>query len=115
MTRDYCSSRAPLRPKKIPGWTFAMIDFIQAAASMKALMKLLVAIFIVSTAGGADFPQPYNSQQETIPFTKPADALKGVHLPEGFHATLFASEPQVEQPIGFTTDARGRIWVAENA
>lgn len=62
----------------------------------------------------AEFPEPYNSQQETIPFTKPADALKGVHLPAGFKATLFAAEPEVRQPIGFATDARGRIWVAEN-
>src|SRR5687768_15552437 len=80
-------------------------------------MKHFLAVLIFAAtkfAWGADFPQIYNSQQETIPFTKPDEALKGVRLPAGFHATLFASEPQVQQPIGFTTDARGRIWVAEN-
>src|SRR6266404_4453594 len=34
-------------------------------------------------------------------------------LPEGFKATLFAGEPDVVQPIAFTIDQRGRLWVAE--
>ena len=42
------------------------------------------------------------------------EAVKAISLPEGFHAELFASEPMVRQPIGYTVDARGRLWVAEN-
>jgi len=34
-------------------------------------------------------------------------------VPDGFHASLVASEPDVVQPISFTIDARGRLWVAE--
>ena len=34
-------------------------------------------------------------------------------LPPGFHATLFAGEPDVVQPIAFTFDDRGRLWVVE--
>jgi putative membrane-bound dehydrogenase-like protein len=34
-------------------------------------------------------------------------------LPEGFSATLFCGEPDVVQPIAFTFDDRGRLWVAE--
>ena len=34
-------------------------------------------------------------------------------LPPGFNATLFAGEPDVVQPIAFTTDDRGRLWVVE--
>src|SRR5688500_7384684 len=37
-----------------------------------------------------------------------------IEVPAGFHATLFASEPDVQQPIGIATDERGRLWVAEN-
>jgi putative membrane-bound dehydrogenase-like protein len=81
---------------------------------MKSLLAILVCCAPVLRLNAAEFPQPYNTQEESIPFTKPEDALKGIHLPEGFRATLFAAEPQVEQPIGFATDARGRIWVAEN-
>jgi putative membrane-bound dehydrogenase-like protein len=35
-------------------------------------------------------------------------------LPEGFRVSLFAGEPDVVQPIAFTIDPRGRLWVAEN-
>lgn len=44
----------------------------------------------------------------------PAQTVKSLKLPEGFTATLFAGEPDLVQPIGFTFDDRGRIWVAEN-
>jgi putative membrane-bound dehydrogenase-like protein len=34
-------------------------------------------------------------------------------VPEGFQVQLFAAEPDVQQPIGFCIDDRGRLWVAE--
>ena len=34
-------------------------------------------------------------------------------VPDGFQVTLFAGEPDVQQPVGFCFDDRGRIWVAE--
>lgn len=43
----------------------------------------------------------------------PQAAVKAMALPEGFRATLFAAEPDVVQPIAFTFDDRGRVWVAE--
>jgi hypothetical protein len=42
-----------------------------------------------------------------------AKAARTMLLPEGFHATVFAAEPDVVQPISFCIDARGRLWVAE--
>ncbi|MSU59454.1 MAG: DUF1080 domain-containing protein [Pedosphaera sp.] len=41
------------------------------------------------------------------------EAAKGMTLPPGFKATLFAGEPDVQQPIAFAIDDRGRLWVAE--
>jgi putative membrane-bound dehydrogenase-like protein len=43
----------------------------------------------------------------------PAEAVKAITMPPGFSATLFAGEPDVHQPIAFTMDDRGRLWVAE--
>jgi putative membrane-bound dehydrogenase-like protein len=44
----------------------------------------------------------------------PADkAAASVSLPPGFKATIFASEPDVHQPIAMAFDDRGRLWVAE--
>lgn len=41
------------------------------------------------------------------------DALKNIQLPGGFKADLVISEPDLVQPIAFTFDERGRIWVIE--
>ncbi|MFM8218475.1 MAG: PVC-type heme-binding CxxCH protein, partial [Planctomycetaceae bacterium] len=60
------------------------------------------------------FPKPVNTQPETTPKTTPDQALENVRLPEGFRASVFASEPDVRQPIAICTDERGRLWVAEN-
>ena len=42
------------------------------------------------------------------------EAPKRMTLPAGFSATLFAGEPDLVQPMGFTFDDRGRLWVVEN-
>lgn len=43
----------------------------------------------------------------------PLEAAKTMQVPPGFRVTLFAGEPDVKQPIGFSIDDRGRLWVAE--
>jgi putative membrane-bound dehydrogenase-like protein len=43
----------------------------------------------------------------------PEEAAKAMTMPPGFKATLFAGEPDVQQPIAFAIDDRGRLWVAE--
>lgn len=44
----------------------------------------------------------------------PQEALAKMHLPPGFKATVFAAEPDVQQPIACCWDERGRLWIAEN-
>lgn len=43
----------------------------------------------------------------------PEDAAKAMTVPEGFTVTLFAGEPDVQQPIAMALDDRGRLWIAE--
>jgi len=51
---------------------------------------------------------------DSSPALLPADkAAQQMVLPDGFHATVFAAEPDVVQPISFCIDSRGRLWVAE--
>lgn len=50
---------------------------------------------------------------EAEPLT-PHEALRRMQVAEGFRVELVAAEPRVRQPIAFTFDARGRIWVAES-
>ena len=44
---------------------------------------------------------------------EPEAAAKAMTVPDGFHVQLAAGEPQVHQPVAFTIDERGRLWVAE--
>jgi len=52
-------------------------------------------------------------QAEYAKGPSPADALKSMQLPGGFKAELIAAEPDLVQPMAFTFDERGRIWVVE--
>ncbi|MDA0283155.1 MAG: c-type cytochrome [Planctomycetota bacterium] len=65
-------------------------------------------------AADGDFPRLINTENPESKLTTAADALKGITLPEGFRVTLFAAEPDINQPIALATDDRGRLWVAEN-
>jgi putative membrane-bound dehydrogenase-like protein len=56
-----------------------------------------------ATAANEEAPEPF----------APAVAAETMIVPEGFHVTLFAGEPDVRQPISFCIDDRGRLWVAE--
>src|SRR4051812_30710251 len=78
---------------------------------------MIVLLFVVAASGvawGAETAAPRDSQAESIALTTPQQAAASFTLPEGFAVSLFAAEPDVRQPIGLTTDARGRLWVAEN-
>ena len=62
----------------------------------------------------ADQPAaPPNTQPLTTPFTPPEEAVKSFRLPPGFKISLFAAEPDIQQPIAVTMDHKGRLWVVE--
>src|SRR4051812_44061589 len=87
---------------------------------MYALRSILAgsfSAFMLFTASGraADFPAIYNSETDTnAVLLSPQEALSKLKLPPGFKATVFAAEPDVQNPIGMGWDGRGRLWVAEN-
>ncbi len=78
------------------------------------MKPVLLALVFSSFAAAAEFPALYNSDPGNPQPTPAKEALKMLKLPEGFKATLFAAEPDVQNPIGMAWDARGRMWVAEN-
>jgi len=39
--------------------------------------------------------------------------VQGMMVTDGFQAELVAAEPEVQQPIAFTFDELGRLWVVE--
>jgi putative membrane-bound dehydrogenase-like protein len=51
------------------------------------------------------------ADQKPLP---PEQAAAGFRLPPGFHASVFAAEPDVQNPVAMAWDTRGRLWIAEN-
>ncbi len=74
----------------------------------------LLAVFACLSLHAADFPAPFDTEKKLEKFLTPEQALRKLELPQGFQATLCAAEPDVQNPIAMTWDARGRLWVAEN-
>jgi putative membrane-bound dehydrogenase-like protein len=62
------------------------------------------------------FPAPYNSgtEKDKSPPLSAAAVVAKMKLPPGFQATVFAAEPDVQNPIAMAWDGKGRLWVAEN-
>ncbi|MDX2035556.1 MAG: c-type cytochrome [Isosphaeraceae bacterium] len=61
-----------------------------------------------------DFPMPLDTEKDPGHPLDPPAAVRALSLPPGFRANLFASEPEVRNPIAAAWDPRGRLWVAEN-
>ena len=82
--------------------------------SRPGLGVVAVTLLAASTLA-ADFPAPYNSEQDqSAAPPSPQESLAKFKLPAGFKATVFAAEPDVQNPIALAWDARGRLWIAEN-
>ncbi len=92
---------------------------IESAAQRVIFARLILAfvcsVMLLRTSAGQDFPEIYNSESDTqAKPMSPADAAAGFKVPAGFKVNVFANEPEVQNPIAMTWDARGRLWVAEN-
>ena len=61
---------------------------------------------------GAPAP-PFTADVVKFAGLKPEQAAKEMTVPAGFEVTLFAGEPDVQQPIAMAIDDRGRLWIAE--
>ena len=70
---------------------------------------------VANYAKADDFPELINTEPlpETTLMTA-EEAAKSFDVPEGFKVSVFASEPDVQNPIAMAWDAKGRLWVAEN-
>src|SRR5919205_4628217 len=79
--------------------------------TLKAPVLLLLTLLAVKAS---EFPPPYNSEPDKSGPMPAAEAAAKMRLPPGFKATVFAAEPDVQNPIAMAWDSRGRLWVAEN-
>ena len=80
---------------------------------MRPIASLLAALLLPVTALLAvDDPPGFPVQPGEG--MSPAETVAGMKVPEGFSIKVFAAEPDIVQPIAFSIDDRGRLWVCEN-
>ncbi len=79
---------------------------------MKTFLPLFLAIASSALAASPleDKGRPV-ATTEALPAAETAQQMK---LPPGFSAQVVAAEPDVVQPVAYTIDDRGRLWVVEN-
>lgn len=56
------------------------------------------------------------AQEEALEeeFLTPEEAAEAMTVKDGFNVNVWAAEPMMKQPMAFTWDNQGRLWVAEN-
>ena len=91
--------------------TFRRGSLFTRAGFRSPLAIVLAVLGLGQPAGGAFLEQAQPSASAPIP---PREAVRRIKLPSGFTVSLFASEPDVVQPIAMAIDHKGRLWVVEN-
>ncbi len=89
--------------------------------------RALAVVFLIATIAGAEEPLPQPARLKSSPVlldlkpnpdrslavTAAQNTVAQMYVPEGFKVEVVASEPNLVQPVAFTFDEQGRIWVAE--
>ena len=80
------------------------------------MIRSVRTVFFLILCGSFTQAEKHNKQHRTsnAPFLKPTEAVAKMEIPEGFEVSIFAAEPDIGEPIAFTFDGRGRVWVVEN-
>ncbi len=86
--------------------------------SITRLASIIAVLVVVISCSGKKEKLPeltYSGEEPRIqnPLS-PEDSQKHIQVPEGFEVELFASEPNIINPIAFTWDERGRLWVVQS-
>ncbi|MEM6472306.1 MAG: PVC-type heme-binding CxxCH protein [Planctomycetota bacterium] len=80
----------------------------------KAIVVLLIGASTAIADDGRNHLPKKQHKDSDAPFLEPAAAVAKMAIPDGFDVSVFASEPDIAEPIAFCFDDRGRMWVAEN-
>ncbi len=60
-----------------------------------------------------DFERKVIDKDPPVSPLSPAESMKKMQLPPGFHVELVASEPMIQEPVAISWDGNGRMYVAE--
>jgi putative membrane-bound dehydrogenase-like protein len=104
------SSRRRLVPLVIGHWSLAIGLSLPAFAEVPKHPKFGFPVYTNAPSGKQLAGQHKPAGNEAY---SPAEAQKLFNVPQGFEVRLFASEPEVVNPVAMSFDERGRLWVVE--
>src|SRR5438067_5573061 len=80
-------------------------------------MTRRLAITLLLAAAAPAFAQKQygfdNRKPSGQPYLTPQESLRRMKVADGWEIHLAAAEPEVINPIAFTVDEKGRLWVVE--
>ncbi|MBA4066295.1 MAG: hypothetical protein C0501_21780 [Isosphaera sp.] len=79
---------------------------------MRTSVALVVALLASPALAQKEFGFD-NRKGSGQPYLKPDETVARFKVPAEFEVKLFAGEPQVVNPVAFTIDEKGRVWVVE--
>src|SRR5260370_39099480 len=83
-----------------------------AMKRLAVLSLLLLASPVSPTIAHAQREYGFdNTKPSGQPYLKPEESVRRMKVADGFEIHLAAAEPDVINPIAFTLDEKGRIWV----
>ena len=80
---------------------------------IQLVYQVLICSLLFSCGLKKDSKKPEFNPNPSSTYNSPEESLKTMHLPEGYHMELVASEPMIKEPVAITWDANGRMYVAE--
>ena len=81
---------------------------------MPRLSLVFLLALVACTPAFAQKEYGFDNQKGSgQPYLKPEESVKKIKVPDEFEVKLFAGEPLVINPVAFTVDEKGRIWVVE--
>jgi glucose/arabinose dehydrogenase/mono/diheme cytochrome c family protein len=80
---------------------------------IQLVCRLLICSLLFSCGLKKGSKKPEFDPTPSSAYNTPEESLKTMHLPEGYHMELVASEPMIKEPVAITWDANGRMYVAE--
>ena len=87
---------------------FVFKDFPMRTSLAFAAVLVVASPVLAQKEFGFDNRKPSGQ-----PYLKPEETVARMKVADGFEVKLFAAEPQVVNPIAFTIDEKGRVWVVE--
>src|SRR5687768_2747824 len=78
---------------------------------VRALLLLPLVTWMAPVRGQS---VPHGQDRPPGPALSSEEARKAMTVPEGFRVEVFASEPEIVNPVSMTFDEKGRIWITES-